>query len=75
MKKIDVLAAILLVVGGLNWGLVGLLSFDLVARLFGEMSVLSRVVYSLVGLAAVYQGLGWKAIQKRWTMELALIRH
>jgi len=75
MKKIDVLAAILLVVGGLNWGLVGLLNFDLVAKLFGEMSVLSRVVYSLVGLAAVYQGLGWKAIQKRWAMEPALIRH
>ena len=75
MKKIDVLAAILLVVGGLNWGLVGLLNFDLVAKLFGELSVLSRLVYSLVGLAAVYQALSWKAIQKRWAMEPALIRH
>jgi len=75
MKKMDVVAAVLLVVGGLNWGLVGLLNFDLVAKLFGEMSLLSRVVYSLVGLAAVYQALSWKAIQKRWVAVPALARH
>ncbi len=68
MRSIDVLAAVLLVVGGLNWGLVGLTNFDLVAAVFGEMSMLSRVVYSLVGLAAVYQGLGWRAVQRRWAM-------
>lgn len=66
MKKLDVLAAILLVVGGLNWGLVGFTGFDLVAAIFGQMSIVSRVVYSLVGLAAIYQGLGWKQIQHRW---------
>ena len=75
MKKIDVLAAILLVVGGLNWGLVGLLNFDLVAKLFGEMSVLSRLVYSLVGLAALYQALSVKAIQKRWAMASPVLSH
>ena len=70
MKSIDVLAAILLVVGGLNWGLVGLFQFDLVATLFGAQSAaLARVVYMLVGLAAVYQGLQWKAIQRRWIMD------
>jgi hypothetical protein len=74
MKKIDVVAAVLLVVGGLNWGLVGVLNFDLVAKLFGELSVVSRMVYSLVGLAAVYQALSWKAIQKRWNAEPALVR-
>ncbi len=74
MKKIDVIAAVLLVVGGLNWGLVGLLNFDLVAKLFGELSVLSRVVYSLVGLAALYQAVSWKAIQKRWNAEPAFAR-
>lgn len=66
MKTIDVIAAILVVIGGLNWGLVGLFNFDLVATIFGEMSALSRIVYILVGLSAVYQGLGWKAIQRRW---------
>jgi hypothetical protein len=69
MKKLDVVVAALLVIGGLNWGLVGAVGFDLVASLFGNASVLSRAVYSLVGLAALYQGLGWKAIQRRWYVE------
>lgn len=75
MKTIDVVAAVLLVVGGLNWGLVGLMNFDLVATLFGTMSVLSRVVYCLVGLAAVYQGVSWKAIQRRWVATPAFVRN
>ena len=66
MKNFDVVAAVLLVVGGLNWGLVGAANFDLVATIFGPMSPLSRIVYVLVGLAAVYQAIQWKAIQRRW---------
>jgi uncharacterized membrane protein YuzA (DUF378 family) len=50
----DWTAIVLLIIGGLNWALVGLFSFDLVATLFGSMSVLSRVIYVLVGLAAIY---------------------
>jgi len=62
MKKADLLAAVLVLVGGLNWGLVGVAKFDLVAWVFGgmefgETNAASRVVYSLVGLAAVY-GIG-----------------
>jgi uncharacterized membrane protein YuzA (DUF378 family) len=68
MKSLDVTAAVLLVIGGLNWGLVGAADFDLVATIFGEMSTLSRLVYLVVGLAALYQALQWKAIQHRWTM-------
>ncbi len=52
-------AKVLLVVGGLNWLLVGLIGLDLVARIFGPGTVLSRVVYVLVGLAALYIGLLW----------------
>lgn len=66
MKSIDVIAAILLIVGGLNWGLVGLFSFDLVATIFGNMSLISRIVYILVGVAALYQAFLWKNIQHRW---------
>ncbi len=55
MKKLDIIVTILLIVGGLNWGLVGLFQFDLVAAIFGHGAVLSRVVYSLVGLCAVYK--------------------
>ena len=71
MKQLDILAAILLVVGGLNWGLVAFANFDLVATItgagaFGNKNILGVIVYGLVGLAALYQGLGWKAIQRRW---------
>ena len=59
MKKLDVVAATLVLVGGLNWGLVGLAKFDLVAWIFGGMdfgdtNAGSRIVYGLVGLAAAY---------------------
>lgn len=66
MKTLDVIAAILLVVGGLNWGLVGVFHFDLVATIFGDMSIISRIVYILVGVAAIYQAILWKAVQRRW---------
>jgi len=58
MRKLNTLAAVLTIVGGLNWGLVGLFKFDLVAAVFGmqfgEVNVASRVVYILVGLSAAY---------------------
>lgn len=66
MRTLDILAAVLLVVGGLNWGLVGLADFDLVAALFGAMSPASRLVYGVVGLAAVYQAATLSLIQRRW---------
>ena len=53
MKTLELLFMVLVLIGALNWGLVGLLGFDLVAALFGEMSMLSRVVYSLVGVSAL----------------------
>lgn len=55
MPIINKLALVLLIVGGLNWGLVGLLGFDLVAALFGDMTLLSRIVYTLVGVSALWQ--------------------
>jgi uncharacterized membrane protein YuzA (DUF378 family) len=53
MSVLSVIALALLIVGGLNWALVGLFNFDLVAALFGDMSTLSRIVYVLVGVAAL----------------------
>ena len=55
MTAINKITLLLLIVGGLNWGLVGLFDFDLVAALFGEMSMLSRIVYVLVGASALAQ--------------------
>jgi uncharacterized protein len=58
MKALNALAVVLVIVGGLNWGLVALAEFDLVAWLvgedFGQTNAASRIVYGLVGLAAVY---------------------
>lgn len=55
MKKLDWLFGALLVIGGLNWGLVGLFNFNLVSALLGEMSWISRIVYIVVGISALYE--------------------
>jgi uncharacterized protein len=70
MKQIDVIAAVLVVVGALNWGLVAVARFDLVAALFGmnfgEVSPLTTVVYGLVGVAGLYQALTFNRVRSRW---------
>ncbi len=55
MKSLDMITKILLIVGGLNWGLVGIANFDLVATIFGAGSVLAKVVYTVVGVSALFQ--------------------
>ena len=70
MKNIDVIAAALVIIGAVNWGLAGVFHLDLVATVFGmrfgETSALSAVVYGLVGLSGLYQAFTWKSIQRRW---------
>jgi uncharacterized membrane protein YuzA (DUF378 family) len=69
MRQVDVIATMLLVVGALNWGLVGVARFDLVAALFGmefgETSVLTSAIYVLVGIAGVYRAVAWKGSHDR----------
>jgi len=70
MKQLDTLATVLLVVGGLNWGLVGLANFDLVAAItgagdFGNKNAAGAIIYTLVGLSAVYRLVSWKSAQRR----------
>jgi uncharacterized membrane protein YuzA (DUF378 family) len=71
MKKLDALAAALLIVGGLNWGLVAIAEFDLVAWIFGKdfgsTNAGSRIVYGLVGVAALY-GIGSLLGRRRATL-------
>lgn len=57
MKTLQTVAFVLLVVGGLNWGLVGLFSYDLVSSVLGEGSALTQLVFVLVGVSAVWVGL------------------
>lgn len=54
MKTVNMLALLLVVIGALNWGLVGLFDVDLVAMLFGETTTLTKLVYDLVGVSALY---------------------
>lgn len=54
MKVIDKIALVLIIIGAINWGLIGFFSFDLVAAIFGEMSIISRIVYGLVGISGLW---------------------
>lgn len=64
LSAIDWIALVLMIIGALNWGLVGAFGFDLVAAIFGEMSALARIVYVLVGLAGLW-GIGMAMKLKR----------
>ena len=79
MKKLDLIAVVLLVVGGLNWGLVAIARFDLVAALagldFGQTNALTRIVYGLVGLSAVYVAAQLRAIVRRWATNSPAAQH
>jgi uncharacterized protein len=69
VKALDFVTAALLIVGGLNWGLVAIAEFDLVAEVvgeeFGTTNALSRIIYGLVGLSAVYQATRLPALASR----------
>lgn len=68
LKLLDVIVWSLLTIGGINWGMIGIFNIDLVATIFGNMTMLSRLIYALVGLSAVYEILGVKSIAHRWNM-------
>jgi hypothetical protein len=55
MKALNVLSAIIMWIGGINYGLVGVAEFNIIGAVFGEMPVLMRIIYLLIGLATVYQ--------------------
>lgn len=65
MKTLDVIVAVLLVIGGLNWGLVGFFNINLLEMVFGHMSALTRLIYCLVGISGLYTIFQWNAIHKR----------
>lgn len=54
MKVIDKIALVLIIIGAINWGLIGFFNFDLVAAIFGDMSIVSRIVYALVGISGLW---------------------
>ncbi len=54
MKIVDKIALALVIIGAINWGLIGLFNFNLVAAIFGDMTVLSRIIYALVGISGLW---------------------
>ncbi len=54
MNTLKTLALILVIIGGLNWGLIGFMNFNLVTAIFGSATMLTKIIYDLVGLAAIY---------------------
>ena len=63
MKVIDTIALILVIIGAINWGLVGIFNFNLVDAIFGVMSIISRIIYALVGISGL------------WAIKLLFDRH
>jgi uncharacterized membrane protein YuzA (DUF378 family) len=55
MRGLDVITLILIIIGGINWGLVGLFGFDLVSTIFSFAPIIARIIFIIVGLAAIYQ--------------------
>ena len=54
MKIIDKIALTLIIIGALNWGLIGIFNFNLVSSIFGEMTIISKIIYSLVGISGLW---------------------
>ena len=54
MKVIDKIPLVLIIIGAINWGLIGIFNFNLVSAIFGEMSVISRIIYALVGISGLW---------------------
>ena len=68
MRKLNALdwtALVILIIGGINWGLVGFFTFDLVGAIFGPLTAASRIVYALVGLSAIYIAVISPALSRR----------
>ena len=79
MKVLDIIVTVLLLIGAVNWGLVGFFGFNLVAAIFGETGVFARLIYAVVGLAALYEigcfTFGLKETQQRWCETIDAIKH
>ena len=54
LNALDIIALVLVIIGAINWGLIGIFNFDLVAAIFGSMSIISKIVYALVGISGLY---------------------
>ncbi|MGE5293252.1 MAG: DUF378 domain-containing protein [Solirubrobacterales bacterium] len=68
MRTLDVIAMVLILIGAINWGLIGLFSFDVIAAIFGQMTAISRIIYTIVGIAGVYTIVALPSMPARWRL-------
>lgn len=66
VKTIDIITVIFLVLGGLNWGLIGVSDLNVVDAIFGQGSIGPKIIYTVVGCSAIWQAVQWRQIPKRW---------
>lgn len=67
MKILDVITGIILIIGGLNWGVMAIIDFNLIGWIFRDMNLLTRIIFLVIGLSAVYQIVFWKQIRHHWS--------
>jgi len=79
MRVLDIAVTILLIIGAINWGLVGFFGYSLVGAIFGEATALTRVIYAAVGLCGLYEAVnltvGYNALHHRWCDLPATVKH
>lgn len=66
MKTLDIIASVLLVIGGLNLGLIGFFGFDLIGMIFSQVYIITRIIYAVIGISALYYIFQCKQMQRRW---------
>lgn len=78
MKVLDIIVTTLLIIGALNWGLVGFFGLNVVGVMFGEATAITRVIYAIIGICGVYEALnftvGYNAMHNRWC-EFTTVKH
>jgi uncharacterized membrane protein YuzA (DUF378 family) len=79
MKILDVIVTVLLVIGALNWGILGIFGINLVGTVLGETAILTRGIYTLVGIAGLYEAIsftiGFEAVHHRWCDMPTTVKH
>ncbi len=79
MKALDIITSVLLIIGGLNMGLIGFFSYNLLGVIFGEGSIVYNVIFALVGLSGLYEigslTFGLSAVEERWCHHMAEAKH
>lgn len=79
MKALDISVSVLLIIGAINWGLVGLFGFNLIGTVFGDATAVTRVIYSIVGLCGLYEAynvtLGFENMHHRWCEMPSMGKH